>query len=80
MSNGSENNIQPTESMGVLGPLPALHTPHKKRKTILVVGIVLATLDLCCLPITYYYALNFDTDLKLQDSAPHVSNFLKTSC
>jgi hypothetical protein len=48
-------------------PLPELQTPHKKRKTILWLGVVLAVLDLCCLPVTYYYALNFDTNLKLQD-------------
>lgn len=32
--------------------LAGLHTPHKKRRLILSVGVVLATLDLCCLPIT----------------------------
>jgi len=48
-------------------PLPPLHTPHSKRKLILVVGLIAVTLDLCCLPITYYYALKFGTSLKLQD-------------
>lgn len=33
----------------------------------MVAGIVLAVMDLCCLPITYYYALKFDTTLNLQD-------------
>jgi len=46
--------------------LPELHTPHSRR-LILVIGVILAVLDLCCLPITYYYALNFDTNLSLQD-------------
>ena len=74
MSNGSENT-QTSESMAVMEPLPALHTPHKKRRTILVAGVVLATLDLCCLPITYFYALNFDTNLNLQDGILHVFDF-----
>jgi hypothetical protein len=34
-------------------PLQDLHTPHRRRRLILVVGILLATMDLCCLPITY---------------------------
>jgi len=34
----------------------------------MLAGVVLVALDLCCLPITYYYALNFDTNLSLQDS------------
>ncbi len=63
--NGSENGT--SQTMSTFEPLPELHTPHKKRKTILWLGVVLAVLDLCCLPITYYYALNFDTNLKLQD-------------
>jgi hypothetical protein len=66
MSNGNANT-QTSGSMSMLEPLPALHTPHRKRKSILIAGVVLATLDLCCLPITYYYALKFDTNLKLQD-------------
>ena len=57
----------PSQTMSLVEPLPALHTPHRKRKTILMVGLVLATLDLCCLPITYYYALKFDTSLNVQD-------------
>jgi hypothetical protein len=72
MSNGSENR-QPLESMGTIEALPALHTPHRRRKTILIAGVVLSTLDLCCLPITYYYALKFGTSLKLQDGTAHVS-------
>lgn len=72
-NNGSENttsgseNALPTESIGMVEILPSLHTPHRKRKTILIAGVLLATLDLCCLPITYYYALHFDTGLGLQD-------------
>jgi len=48
-------------------PLPELHTPHRRRRLILAAGVVLALLDLCCLPITYYYALKFDTNLSVQD-------------
>jgi hypothetical protein len=58
---------QPSQTMSLADPLPSLHTPHRKRKTIVLIGVVLATLDLCCLPITYYYALNFGTSLNLQD-------------
>jgi len=46
--------IRPSRtSMSMIAPgLAGLHTPHKKRRLILGVGVVLATLDLCCLPIT----------------------------
>jgi hypothetical protein len=65
----SEHTRQGTNRAEVdLTGLPRLHLPHRKRKTILVAGIVLAVMDLCCLPITYYYALKFDTTLNLQDS------------
>lgn len=45
---------------------PALHTPHKRRVTLMIIGIAVATLDLSFLPITYFYALRFNTTLKLQ--------------
>jgi hypothetical protein len=40
-----------TTSM-VVEPLQDLHTPHKRRRLILVIGVIGATMDLCCLPIT----------------------------
>lgn len=44
----------PSQSTSVVAePLQDLHTPHRRRRLILVVGILLATMDLCCLPITY---------------------------
>lgn len=61
------NGSEASHSMNAFEPLPELHTPHKRRRLILWAGIVLAILDLCCLPITYYYALKFDTSLSLQD-------------
>lgn len=61
-------NSSPSQTFGIREPLPPLHTPHRRRKTILWVGLILVTLDLACLPITYYYALNFGTKMKLQDS------------
>ena len=73
MSTGNET-ADPSESMEIIEALPALHTPHQMRTVILIVGVFLATLDLCCLPITYYYALKFGTSLKLQDSMPLYSN------
>lgn len=63
----NDANVPISGSISMLEPLPALRRPHRKRKAILVGGLILATLDLCCLPITYYYALKFDTNLKLQD-------------
>jgi hypothetical protein len=48
-------------------PLPHLHTPHRKRKFIIIFGVAAVTLDLAGLPITYYYALKFDTNLSLQE-------------
>jgi len=47
--------------------LAPLHIPHRRRRIIQVCGLLLVTLDLCVLPITYYYALKFGTSLKLQD-------------
>jgi hypothetical protein len=48
------HGIQPSRtSMSMAAPgLAGLHTPHRKRRLILFIGVVLATLDLCCLPIT----------------------------
>jgi hypothetical protein len=44
----------PSQSISMaVEPLQDLHTPHRRRRLILVVGILLATMDLCCLPITY---------------------------
>ncbi|ATZ49419.1 hypothetical protein BCIN_04g05720 [Botrytis cinerea B05.10] len=62
----SENST-PSQIFGLREPLPPLHTPHRRRKTILWVGLIIVTLDLACLPITYYYALSFGTDIALQD-------------
>lgn len=61
-------NSSPSQTFGMREPLPPLHTPHRRRKTILWIGLILVTLDLACLPITYYYALNFGTKMELQDS------------
>ena len=47
---------------------PPLQTPHPKRKITLWVGVFVATMDLCVLPIVYYYALRYGTSLSLQDS------------
>lgn len=59
---------QPSQAMTLVEPLPELHTPHRRRRIILWVGVALATLDLCVLPITYYYAFKFGTNLSVQDS------------
>ncbi|THV55004.1 hypothetical protein BGAL_0016g00470 [Botrytis galanthina] len=60
-------NSSPSQTFGLREPLPPLHTPHRRRKTILWVGLIIVTLDLACLPITYYYALRFGTNIELQD-------------
>jgi hypothetical protein len=66
----TSESSQPSQAMslGMSEPLPDLHLSHRKRNIKLLIGLVLAILDLCCLPITYFYALNFDTNLNLQDS------------
>jgi len=48
--------------------LARLQRPHRRRKLILTIGVSLITLDLCVLPIVYYYALKFGTNLSVQDS------------
>ncbi len=53
-----------------LGELPPLHTPHRRRLIYCWIGITVLNLDLCYMPITYYYALHFGTSLKMQDSTP----------
>ena len=57
-----------SQTTGMIEGLPELHTPHRKRLLLLLGGIGLAILDLGCLPLTYYYALKFDTNLSLQIS------------
>lgn len=54
---------------------PPLHTPHNKRKKLFFFGVVVALLDLCLLPMTYYYALVFDTNLSVQDGMLHLPSF-----
>ncbi|KAH8821062.1 hypothetical protein F5884DRAFT_650949, partial [Xylogone sp. PMI_703] len=56
-----------SQRMRLAARLAPLHTPHRRRKILLFTGLVLVALDLCFLPITYYYALKFGTNLKLQD-------------
>jgi hypothetical protein len=51
---------------------PPLQTPHKKRRLILSVGVFVATLDLCVLPIVYFYALTFGTSMNRQDSKSYL--------
>ncbi len=67
----ANGNEQPPEAIGIgmseQEPLPVLHTPHRKRKLKLLIGVIFVTLDLACLPIVYYYALYFGTSLSLQD-------------
>jgi hypothetical protein len=46
--------------------LPSLPPPTRNRKILLVIGLVLASLDLCILPITYFYSLTFGTKLSRQ--------------
>lgn len=72
------NGSEASHSMNAFEPLPELHTPHKRRRLILWAGIVLAILDLCCLPITYYYALKFDTSLSLQDGREHLLHMVNS--
>jgi hypothetical protein len=61
----TSESLQSCHTMSLGNGLPKLRTPHRKRRFILVAGVILAVLDL---PITYYYALKFDTNLSLQDS------------
>jgi hypothetical protein len=61
-------NTRGPEVVAIDEPLPPLHTPHPKRKIKVAIGVTLATLDLACLPIVYYYAFKFGTSLSLQDS------------
>ncbi len=73
---GSANeNGQPLEAigMGMSEPLPALHTPGRKRQLKLLGGVIFATLELSCFPLVYYYALHFGTSLNLQDSKKNMS-------
>jgi hypothetical protein len=46
--------------------LPSLPPPTRNRKILLVIGLVLASLDLCILPITYFYSLTFGAKLSRQ--------------
>jgi hypothetical protein len=45
---------------------PSFPAINKTRKVLLVIGIVLAILDLCILPITYFYALTYGSSLTRQ--------------
>lgn len=47
-------------------PLPELKTPHHKRNLFRALGLSFVAIDLAILPITYYFALKYGTDLSLQ--------------
>jgi hypothetical protein len=42
---------------------PALPSPTRNRKILLVIGLVLATFDLFILPIVFFYSLTYGTNL-----------------
>lgn len=65
-SNGGSS--MPSHTINFAEPLPELHTPHKKRRLIIWIGVTLVIIDLCALPIAYYYAFKFGTKLSTQDS------------
>ena len=46
--------------------LPALPSLTRNRKILLMIGLTLASLDLCMLPITYFYSLTFGAKLSRQ--------------
>jgi hypothetical protein len=46
---------------------PALPSPSKTREILLGIGLFLAALDLCILPITFYYSLTYGSSLSKQD-------------
>lgn len=73
------NNAESTSTTTttVMDDLPHLHTPHANRLFILIFGLLMATLDLCILPIVYYYALNYGTRLSLQDSRPSLIRMIR---
>lgn len=45
---------------------PPIPGPTKTRKILLHIGLAIAVLDLCVMPIVYYYSLTFGTSLKEQ--------------
>lgn len=65
-SNGGSS--RPSHTINFTEPLPELHTPHKRRQMIIWIGVSLVIIDLCALPISYYYAFKFGTKLSMQDS------------
>lgn len=65
-SNGGSS--RPSHTINFAEPLPELHTPHKRRQRIILIGVTLVIVDLCALPIAYYYAFKFGTKLSMQDS------------
>jgi len=67
----SEGNLAEDSSLGKGtishdNVLPSLPPPTRNRKILLVIGLVLASLDLCMLPITYFYSLTFGAKLSRQ--------------
>jgi hypothetical protein len=47
-------------------PPPPLPHPTTLRKNLLVAGFVIAGLDLCVMPMVYFYALSYATSLSRQ--------------
>lgn len=47
------------------GP-PPLYVPTRTRKLLFNIGLGVAVLDLCVMPIVYFYSLKYGAKLKLQ--------------
>ena len=70
MSEHTERYSVPASSQAsqIIGiePLPELKTPHHKRALFRTLGLSFVAIDLAIMPITYYFAFKYGTDLSLQ--------------
>lgn len=60
-----DTSSQASKRMG-REPLPELKTPHHKRKLFRTLGLAFVAIDLAIMPITYYFAFKYGTNLSLQ--------------
>jgi hypothetical protein len=64
---GSGNLLGENRGITTLDHLPPpIPGPTRTRKILLYIGLGIAVLDLCIMPIVYYYSLTFGTSLKEQ--------------
>jgi len=67
MSRSNNGNATAPGELEINDVPPPLPMPSHRRKVLLTIGLVVAVLDLCIMPITYFYSLTYGTNLSTRN-------------